>query len=226
MNHMTQSIADFFPILGIIFDMDGVLADTEPLSCLAFRKAIEEVVGFDMGEDYRPIIGLSLRDAVELISQKFGRSISSVELQTISERKEEIYFQIAKGRLVRTVGLDNFLEWLSQSDIGFAIASSGSIDKIRFTLTELDLIDFFQNRYFSSSMVQKGKPFPDLFNYVAKKMGWPAEKVIVIEDSPLGIQAAIAANMIPIGLTSSFSFNILQSAGARMIVQNFVELLP
>lgn len=206
--------------------MDGVLSPTEPISCHALRLVVKEVVGVDIGSNYEKIIGLSLHDAIIFLAKEKGFNYENIDLDQLAERKNKIYFDLATGNLSPTDGLLDFLDFLEKENIEFVIASSGSLEKIQFTLKELGLVNRFENRYFSSSQVQKGKPFPDLFKFAARKMGWQDERVMVIEDSPLGIQAAIAAHMIPIGLASSFSPNELQKKGAIQVISSFFDLLP
>ncbi len=205
--------------------MDGVLAPTEPFSCKAFRLAVKEVTQLDIGNQFDEIIGLSLPDAIQKISLKFDVPIPFDQMKKISERKETIYFHIAKGQLKQTNGLRELLSWLDNEGIGYCLAFSGTIEKIQFTLRELGLEKVFHGKYFSSSQVRKGKPFPDLFNFAAMQMGWSREKVIVIEDSPIGIMAAVRAGMTAVGLRSSFSHDILQNAGATITIGDFKELI-
>ena len=101
--------------------------------------------------------------------------------------------------------------WVAKSIIArppaiFSVASSGSPEKMRFTLGLTGLWDLFEGRIYSASQMPRGKPFPDLFLHAAAQFGVTPETAIVIEDSPHGVRAGVAAGMTRSGRIRSLSF--------------------
>ena len=95
------------------------------------------------------------------------------------------------------------VEALEAIDLPACVASSGSHEKMRFTLGHVGLWERFEGRIFSAAEVEHGKPAPDLFLHAAERMGWPAAECAVVEDSPAGVEAALAAGMTALGYAGS-----------------------
>jgi HAD superfamily hydrolase (TIGR01509 family) len=95
------------------------------------------------------------------------------------------------------------VEALDTIDLPVCVASSGSHEKMRFTLGHVGLWERFEGRIFSATEVEHGKPAPDLFLHAAERMGWPAAECAVVEDSPAGVEAALAAGMTALGYAGS-----------------------
>ena len=210
----------------VIFDMDGVIVDSETLSCSALQQVIAEKFSvFVNPSSYPNIIGKSLKDALKYYSELYGFDFSLNDVLSIERQKDTVYFSIAKGNLVPIEGLDKLLDFLDTNGIKYCVASSGSLEKIKFTLNELNLQDRFVNSVFSSEQVARGKPFPDLFLHASTTLGVSPENCLVVEDSVMGVKAAKAAGMRAVGLCTSFSGDELKSFGADFVVSNHLELL-
>jgi HAD superfamily hydrolase (TIGR01509 family) len=106
------------------------------------------------------------------------------------------------------------VEALEEIELPTCVASSGSHEKMRFTLGLTDLWDRFAGRIFSVDEVQRGKPAPDLFLHAALRMATPPERCIVIEDSPFGVAAAKAAGMSAFGFAAATPSTRLDGADA------------
>jgi HAD superfamily hydrolase (TIGR01509 family) len=91
------------------------------------------------------------------------------------------------------------VEALDAIDLESCVASSGPPEKIRWTLGHTGLLDRFDDRIFSATEVEHGKPAPDLFLHAAARMGWDPAECAVVEDSPAGVEAALAAGMTALG---------------------------
>src|SRR3954452_22648387 len=91
------------------------------------------------------------------------------------------------------------IEALEAIDLPTCVASSGSHEKMRFTLGHVGLYERFEGRIFSATEVEHGKPAPDLFLHAAERMGWDPAECAVVEDSPAGVEAALAAGMTALG---------------------------
>jgi HAD superfamily hydrolase (TIGR01509 family) len=195
---------------GIIFDCDGVLVDSEKLSCGAWlpvfaRRGIKVEL-----EEIEAFIGKSDRAVLEHFNRLHGLSMDDT---VIDERLEE-YFRTARGRLRSFPGIHAAIESLVHRGIALAVASSGTFDKIRFALAEANLTSYFPV-VCSSTEVARGKPAPDLFLYAATRLGLRPEQCAVVEDSVFGIAAARAAGMVALGFCSGLPPEALLKAGAN-----------
>lgn len=206
---------------GIIFDNDGVLVDSEYLSCYALNVLFENIFGVDIGRDYSKVLGTSDEYAIKYYLKKHG--INKFDLENLKNEKGKIYFEIAKDKLKTFPHLERLLLKLKDIMI-LAVASSGSHEKIKFSLDQIKFKNYF-DYIFSTDDVSKGKPNPDLFLHTAKVMELKVGECVVIEDSINGIKAAKSANMDVIGFTSSFSEEELKGAGADIVIRSFKELL-
>ncbi len=205
----------------VIFDNDGVLVDSEYLSCYALNVLFDNFFGVDIGKDYSKVLGTSDRYAIKYYLKK--HSINKFDLENLILEKGKIYFRIAKDKLKTFPYLERLLLKL-KDNMKLAVASSGSHEKIKFSLDQIKCRNYF-DCIFSTEDVSKGKPNPDLFLHTAKVMKLKVGECVVIEDSINGIKAAKSANMDVIGFTSSFSVEELKGAGADIVIRSFKELL-
>jgi HAD superfamily hydrolase (TIGR01509 family) len=131
------------------------------------------------------------------------------------------------GRLTATEGLTSFLDGLSAEK---CVASSSSLERIKFSLGVTGVIKYFPEAdIFSSAMVKRGKPAPDLFLYAAEKMGLQPQHCVVIEDSPYGVEGGIAAGMRVIGYTGGGHSEPsheprLRKAGAHFVCEDWGQV--
>ncbi|MHA1991874.1 MAG: HAD family hydrolase [Candidatus Hodarchaeales archaeon] len=208
-------------IKGIIFDCDGVLVDSEPFSCQALNIVFEKHFGIDIGNDYTPVIGTSLKDTISYYFDKYNIKYQHTEELLIE--KDVVYQEIAKNNLKSFEGITLFLKDARMKNYKISVASSGTEKKINFSLTEAKLIDYF-DFITSSSEVKKGKPEPDLFLKAAEKMTLDPSLCMVFEDSFSGIEAAKKAGMYVIGITNTFSYEKLSKTQANIILNSISEM--
>lgn len=174
----------------IIFDLDGTLVDSESLCNQAFIDLIPDL-SLSMNELLLRFRGRKLADIFKDIESIIGRDLPT--------HFEDIYrahvYALFDTDLKAFPHVQNALNDL---DIKMCIASSGPQDKIAIALKKVGLYDLFSGRIFSSYDIQKWKPDPSLFLYAASEMGIPPQSCLVVEDSPVGIDAAISAGMRPL----------------------------
>ena len=173
----------------VIFDCDGVLVDSEPLSIGILVETLNEL-GFpvSVADCYRQFLGRSLSSMNSTLRETYGRALSDAELGAM----RECLYQVYRRELKPIAGVAHALEGLG---LPFCVASSSQPDRIRLSLQLTGLLSYFGTNIFSSSMVEHGKPAPDLFLYAARQMGAAPQDCIVVEDSPAGIVAAGRAAM-------------------------------
>jgi HAD superfamily hydrolase (TIGR01509 family) len=207
------------PLLALIFDCDGVLVDSETLSCGAWlpvlaRRGIEATLA-----DMAQFIGKADQAVLDYYCRIGGKRLT---VEAIAELQDE-YFSAARGNLSSFPTAIDVLREFRQRSFKLAVASSGGLDKIRFNLTEIGLDGFF-DRVVSATEVLHGKPAPDLFCLAAERLEVSAADCAVVEDSVYGIEAARAAGMTAIGFTSSHDRATLRNAGAQHVVDDYVGL--
>ena len=192
----------------LIFDCDGVLVDSEHLSCGTWLPVLARYgVEAELAE-IETMIGKSDRAVLDHFSAKTGVEFPH---EIIAERQQE-YFRQAEANLETFPSLPQLLT--DTAHIPHAVASSGHPDKIRFSLARVGL-----DRHFdilcSAIEVAAGKPAPDLFLLAAERLGADPQCCAVVEDSVFGIEAARRAGMRAIGFTSSHPAADLRAAGAH-----------
>ncbi len=176
----------------VIFDCDGVLVDTEPLSNGLLSEALESLGLFlTVRETRRTFVGLSLLDVIAKIEDMTGLPVPPGWLGELRAREHAAY----RRDLEPVPGVRGVLEELVRRARPYCVASSGSVGKMRFTLGATGLLPLVEDVLFSAHMVARGKPFPDLFLHAAAGMGHAPETCAVVEDSVPGVTAALAAGM-------------------------------
>lgn len=183
------------PVELIIFDCDGVLVDSEPLSMRILLQTIAEAGGhFTPAEGYDSFLGKSLASVCDLLRRDHGIDMDEAALERMRRR---LYGAFRRElRPIRAIA-----ETLSALEHRFCVASSSQPERIGLALEVTGLAGFFDNHVFSAAMVEHGKPAPDLFLHAARQMGVEPADCIVVEDSAAGIEAARAAGMGAFGFT-------------------------
>jgi HAD superfamily hydrolase (TIGR01509 family) len=173
----------------VIFDCDGVLVDSEGLSVSALLGMIK-LAGGTMDEDtaYEHFLGKSMKSVREILGRDFGLDITDTQL---TEMRVELMRRF-REELKPVAGVKEMLPKLS---VPRCVASSGTLDRIRYALDVTGLLGLLEPHLFSAAMVARGKPAPDLFLHAATAMGVKPENCLVIEDSPAGVEAARSASM-------------------------------
>ena len=181
----------------VIFDCDGVLVDSEPISFSVLREMLADAgLSFTESWAYENFLGKSMASITALIASEHNLVLDETMLAAMRQRLYE-RFQ-AELEPVRGIG-----DLLAGFPHRFCVASSSQPERIRLSLTKTGLIDYFEPNIFSATMVKNGKPAPDLFLHAAATMGYAPENCVVVEDSPAGIRAAHAAGMTVFAFTGA-----------------------
>jgi HAD superfamily hydrolase (TIGR01509 family) len=204
----------------VIFDNDGVLVDSEPISNRMLAEYLTELGHPTTYEDsIRDFMGSAMHRVHDLIVERTGRRLPADFDETFHRR----VFEAFRRELKPVPGVAAVLEKLEAEGIPYCVASSGSHERIRVGLGTTGLYErFTEERIFSSQDVGRGKPAPDLFLHAARVMGFAPERCAVVEDSPLGVEAAVAAGMDVYGFTAMTPPGKL--AGARALFADMAEL--
>ena len=184
----------------VIFDMDGVLFDTERL-CMEGWSRVGEKAGIrGIEEISRQCIGLNGSDTRELVLNAYERDYPGKSFPYEEFRRqvsEWFWEEIEKNGLPIKEGAKRLLPYLQQSGYSLGLASSSRYDSVVSHLKQARLIDYF-SVIVSGDMVQHSKPRPDIYLLACRKLGARPEETYAIEDSPNGIRAAAAAGLRPI----------------------------
>ncbi|MFI8092290.1 HAD family hydrolase [Streptomyces sp. NPDC086080] len=184
----------------VIFDNDGVLVDSEPISNQLLAGYLTELGHPTSYEDsIRDYMGSAMHRVHDLVEERTGRRLPADFDDVFHAR----VFAAFERELKPVLGAPDVLEKLAAEEVPYCVASSGSHERIRVGHRTTGLDRWFDDdRIFSSQDVGRGKPAPDLFLYAAERMGVAPERCVVVEDSPLGVRAAVAAGMEVYGFTA------------------------
>ncbi|MFB6439045.1 HAD family hydrolase [Streptomyces sp. NPDC056411] len=206
----------------IIFDNDGVLVDSEPIANRILAGHLTELGHpTTYEESLRDYMGGAMHRIHEAVLARSGRRLPD----DFDELFHARVFAAFHRELEPVTGVAEVLEKLTADGVPYCVASSGSHERIRVTLHRTGLLDRFgAGHLFSSQDVGRGKPAPDLFLHAARERGVAPERCAVVEDSPLGVQAAVAAGMDVYGFTAMTAREKLAEAGATALFGRMAEL--
>ena len=179
------------PFRAVIFDLDGVLADSEPWWNKIDAKLLREYGADYHGEYHREVLGVSYRLAVEFYKKKFGINAPTEELM---KRRGEIATEFFASSVGLFPNAKRVLEELGEMKLRLAVATSSVSASARPFLDRHRITGFF-DVIITGDEIERGKPEPDIYLRAAEKLDMPANECLVIEDSLSGIAAAKAAKM-------------------------------
>lgn len=178
-------------IKAVIFDMDGLMIDSEPIHLKAYNKAMKSLGVILSFKDYSKYLGISDIDISKDIIKRFKLNISKEELM---KKKDVIYKKLLKRDIIPKLGLVDLVKKLKNEGYLLAVASSSHTEEILIVLSTLNLKSFFKE-IVSADNVKKAKPSPDIFLLTAKKLNVIPEDCLVLEDSSNGVIASKKAKM-------------------------------
>ena len=201
-------------IRAVIFDMDGCLVDSEPMSLetLAEMMAVEGLHATP-DELRRKFLGMSIQAIVRHLSKALDRP----DLPDFARIFEERLLARYPSELRVIPGIPALLDDLAARGVTVAIATGSSVRRLGITLDVAGLAGQFGDRIFSADQVRRGKPAPDLFLLAAQSLGIAPEACAVMEDSPHGITGARAAGMRAVGFTGGSHLVGMQDDHARRL---------
>jgi HAD superfamily hydrolase (TIGR01509 family) len=181
----------------VIFDCDGVLADSE---IIAHQVGVDELARFGgamtVEESVKLLSGALDEETNRILAEKCGKELTNELLQNIEDK---IIANFQKN-LKPTANIDAVMKYITDKQVKKCVASNSMTDRLRSTLAITGLDRCFDSEHvYSASMVKRGKPEPDLFLYAADQMQVKPQNCLIIEDSVVGITAAKAAKIPVIG---------------------------
>jgi HAD superfamily hydrolase (TIGR01509 family) len=207
----------------VIFDCDGVLVDSEPIINQAHAQMLT-ACGYPTTEQnlVERFCGMSDREMLEVIEREWGRALPG-------SYAEHVGVMIETGFRQSLAPIEGVTKALDALTLPICVASSSTPEQIRQKLKITGLLERFGERLFSATMVARGKPAPDLFLYAAQQLTTAPDCCLVIEDSPAGIDAALAAGMTAIGFSGGSHCSPEHGArlgkhGAPLVIDDMREL--
>lgn len=208
----------------VIFDCDGVLVESEAIVNRVERELLADW-GWTLAEsEVRSLFkGRVFADVARLIEQNVPRPLPDDWIYVLAMQTAREF-----GKHLREVpGVRAVIELCLGRGVPICVASQSSLPRVLLSLELCDLQRYFGERVFTASMVARPKPAPDLFLHAARALGVAAPLCVVIEDSPSGVAAAVAAGMTVFGFAADEDAGRLQAAGATTFTRmsELAELL-
>ena len=202
----------------IIFDCDGVLVDSERITNQVFADLLGELgLVFSLADMFEHFVGQSMAQCLDKIAVLLGKSPPADFVATYRARTRHVL----QTQLRSVPGIE---EALAQIAIPWCVASSGDHEKMRFTLGLTGLLPHFEGKLFSVTDVARPKPAPDVFLHAAACCRVEPGDCIVVEDTPTGVAAAVAAGMTVLGYAALTPAHRLRDAGAHRVFDRMTEL--
>lgn len=199
----------FFQIQGVLFDMDGVLVDSEAYICQAGMEMFAEKGYSVSAADFLPFTGMGENRYLGGVAEKHGIPF---DLEKDKARTYEIYGELVRGKLSPLEGVHEFIGKCRDRGLKMAVASSADPTKVNINLEEIGLNRALFQAVVSGLDIEHKKPAPDIFLKAAGLIGADPKRCLVVEDAVSGVAAGKAAGAKVLALTTAFSSGELSEA--------------
>jgi HAD superfamily hydrolase (TIGR01509 family) len=208
-------------IEGVLFDMDGVLADSEEFIAAAAKAMFAETYGVTVAvADFLPFVGAGEDRYLGGVAAKYG---IVPDLVRDKARTYEIYAELIQGHLKPLPGAVAFVKAARAKGLKTALATSADKPKMVSTLAAIGLTTADFDTTINGLDVARKKPFPDIFLEAARRLGLDPGRCLVVEDAVNGVKSALAAGCRCLALSTTFPEADLRAAGATQIVPNLAH---
>jgi len=202
----------------IIFDCDGVLVDSETLTNTIFVNLLaEDGLHFSLNEFMEEFVGHTVIVAKH-------KMLDQYQYKLTDEFINKFYSAILKELAISLEPIPGIHEAIDKLRVPFCMASNGALEKIEVMLKKTNLLDKFKGKMFPASLVAKPKPAPDVYLLAAKTNSTLPVNCLVIEDTFVGVTAAVSAGMTVFGFAAASNPKLLMEAGAKLTFSNMAEL--
>ena len=207
----------------VLFDCDGVLVDSEAITCGALRDMLEENGWrLELAECMAHFVGYSVRSRADLIERHTGKPLTDAFMDEFYRRRNlrlETEITLIDG------ALDAVRYWHTQCQGRIAVASGADRYKVEMMLQRVGLADFFEGRIFSGHETPRSKPFPDVYLAAAAHLQVDPKRCLVVEDTPIGVTAGVAAGATVWGYAAVVvNKEVLRKAGAVKVFADMARL--
>ena len=210
------------PFDAVLFDCDGVLVDSEPITNAVLREMLTEL-GWEMSQDecQRIFVGASLKDELGIIAHHSGQHVGADWLGRFQERRNAAL----RERLTAIPNIHDAVHRIhAQHDARIACASGADRFKVEMQLRQVGLMDYFEGRIFSGYETPRSKPFPDVYLAAAMALQADPQRCAVVEDTVTGVTAGVAAGAFVLAYAPDGDGEALRTAGASRIFSDMAQL--
>ena len=202
----------------VIFDCDGVLVDSEPITNRVFAKMLNELgIAISLEDIFERFVGRSMPQCLEILAKLLGRPVPQHFVEEYQTRSTTaLKSELKAVPDIKTV--------LATMRVPYCVASSGTHEKMHTTLGITGLLPQFRGKMYSVTEVAQSKPFPDVFLHAARQHGVMPADCAVIEDTPTGVRAGVAAGMTVFGYCALTPKQRLIEAGAHHTFERMRDL--
>jgi HAD superfamily hydrolase (TIGR01509 family) len=206
----------------VIFDMDGVLCDSEPFIAAAAGEMLRRRYGIAVTRsDFLPFVGAGEDRFISGVAERHG---VTVDLAIDKPLTYEIYLQMIQGSLQPIEGAPEFLALARAAGLRLALATSSDRPKLEGNLAAIGIAESTFDVVISAEHVTHKKPDPETFRRAVELLGLPASRCLVVEDAKNGVKAARAAGCAVLGITSSQPAAVLLGEGALVVAAGFTTI--
>jgi HAD superfamily hydrolase (TIGR01509 family) len=205
----------------VLFDCDGVLVDSEPITLRVMTAALNEIgLKLNYEQTVARFMGKALPEELPAIEAELGYAVPKDFIATFRAQRN-----IALERdIVSVHGAHALVQQLKAAQIAYAVASGADCVKMRITLGKTGLLGDFEHALVGSDMVAHTKPAPDVYLLAASMLGVNPRDCLVIDDTPTGIRAGVAAGATAIGYANFTDPRALLAAGASAVIHRMQDL--
>ncbi|MDL5055241.1 HAD-IA family hydrolase [Oscillatoria laete-virens NRMC-F 0139] len=211
-------------IKGIIFDMDGVLCDSEWFIQEAATRMFARTYGVTVTHaDFIPFVGTGENRFIGGVAEKYGVSL---DIDRDKAETYRLYLELIQGKLLPLPGVIDFISDCRRGGLKLAVATSADDIKMRGNLRQIGIPAESFDAIVTGSQVEKKKPDPEIFLTAAARMGLPNAHALVFEDAISGLAAAKAAGSPAVGVTTTHDDATLRAAGASWTLPDMTVIPP
>ena len=196
-------------IRGVLFDMDGVLVDSESYICSAAIMMFKEIGVTALPEDFKPFTGMGENRYIGGVAEKHS---VRVNIDKVKARTYELYEKLVAEKLFALPGSHEFIAKCKRKGLKLALATSADRVKMEVNLREIGLSSDTFNSIITGLDVEKKKPAPDIYIKAAKNLGLEPHECLVVEDAISGVKAGKTAGCKCLAVTTSFEASALSEA--------------
>lgn len=213
------------PLELVIFDCDGVLVDSEPIVNRVLNEMLNELgIRISIEESTKWFLGRAVREELENIERRRGAPLPENWLSHWFVRRNAVL----EAEVQAVAHVREAVSAIAATGLPICVASGADRIKVKLQLTRTGLVELFQGdgreHIFSSTEVERSKPAPDVYLLAARTMNVEPQRCVVIEDSPTGVTAGVAAGMTVLGYAARNAAESLVAAGAGTIFTDMREL--
>ena len=207
----------------VIFDMDGLMFDTEQINYRAFTEIVTEEGYHPTFEQYTGFLGMHAKDIQKKYRIYYGNDVDAEGIyKKVGQRSKQI---IRKEGVPEKAGLRELLEVVKERNLLTAVASGSDAEVIKEYLEETDLASYF-DIVLSAKEVKRGKPYPDIFLAICEQLNIKVEETLVLEDSSNGVQAALAGGLPVINVPDLLPIPEEEQKRCIAVVSDLTQVIP